>query len=251
MFRHFAHVVLLLVAGGALAVHAAEIASPEAPPAESGMRSIFNGKDLTGWDGDPRLWSVKDGVLRGETTAENRASGNTFIIWKDGTTKDFELRLSVRCNNTNNSGIQYRSQHIKNDKSRNQWVVRGYQHEIRNQDQLPSVSGFIYDEGGLAGGRGRTCLVGERATFEGGKKNVTAQLIDQAGFAKLFKLDDWNDVVIRVEGTRIRHYLNNQLILDFTDSPDVALKEGVLAFQLHAGNPMWVEFKDVRIKDIE
>ena len=67
------------------------------------MQPLFNGKDLSGWDGDPRLWSVKDGAIHGETTAENKAKGNTFIIWKGGTLKDFDLRLSFRCNATNNS----------------------------------------------------------------------------------------------------------------------------------------------------
>ena len=225
---------------------------PQTAPAESkDMRRIFNGKDLSGWDGDPRLWSVKDGAIRGETTADNRANGNTFIIWKDGVMKDFELRLSFRCNATNNSGIQYRSKHIKDGRVRNKWVVRGYQHEIRNQNKLPSVSGFIYDEGGLTGGRGRTCLVGEKATWGKDGKKVTDSLIDPAGFEKLFKLDDWNDVVIIAKGTHIQHYLNNRLILDFTDSPDRVLREGILAFQLHAGKPMWVEFKDVRIKNVE
>ncbi len=117
--------------------------SSQAPPVESGMKPIFNGEDLSGWDGDLRLWSVKDGVIHGETTPENKANGNTFIIWKGGETKDFELRLSFRCNATNNSGIQYRSKHITDDKVRNKWVVRGYQHEIRNENTLSSVSGFI------------------------------------------------------------------------------------------------------------
>src|SRR4051794_18359779 len=81
----------------------------DAPAEPAGFKSLFNGKDLSGWDGDPRLWSVKDGVIHGETTAEIPAKGNTFIIWKEGTVKDFELRLSFRCNATNNSGIQYRS----------------------------------------------------------------------------------------------------------------------------------------------
>jgi len=111
-------------------------------PAESEMKPIFNGKDLTGWDGDPRLWSVKDGAIHGETTKDVPANGNTFLIWQEGNTKDFELRLSFRCNATNNSGIQYRSKHIATG-GRNKWVVRGYQHEIRNQNILPSVSGFI------------------------------------------------------------------------------------------------------------
>ena len=126
--------------------------------------------------------------------------------------------------------------------------MRGYQHEIRNQLKLPSVAGFIYDEGGR---RGRTCLVGEKATWGDNGKKVTDTLIDGAGFEKLFKLDDWNDVVIIAKGTHIQHYLNGRLILDFTDSPKLALLDGILAFQLHAGRPMWVEFKNVRFKEIE
>lgn len=238
---------LTLVALTSFGFNASAAEGPQVAPAESAdMRCIFNGKDLTGWDGDPRLWSVKDGALRGETTAENPAHGNTFIIWKDGVTKDFELRLSFRCNATNNSGLQYRSKHITEGKVRNNWVVRGYQHEIRNQNKLPSVSGFIYDEGGR---RGRTCLVGERATWEKDGKKVTDTLIDASGFRKLFKLDDWNDVVIIAKGNHIQHYLNNRLILDFTENdPQLALLEGILAFQLHAGKPMWVEFKNIRIK---
>lgn len=220
-----------------------------APSETEGMQQLFNGKDLTGWDGDPRLWSVKDGVIHGETTEENAANGNTFLIWKEGTVKDFELRLSVRSNATNNSGIQYRSRHITEGEPRNKWVVRGYQHEIRNQNKLPDVSGFIYDEGGK---RGRVCLVGEQATWENGKKNVTGELISADEFSKLFKLDDWNEVVIVGKGNRLQHYMNGRLTLEFTDAdPELALKEGILALQLHAGKPMWVEFKNIRLKSLE
>ena len=246
MIRCLTFLTLLLTS----ATFAADQPDRSAPAEPAEMKSLFNGKDLTGWDGDPRLWSVKDGVLRGETTAENPAKGNTFIIWKDGRTKNFDLRLSFRCNATNNSGIQYRSKHIVEGKPNNSWVVRGYQHELRNESKLPNVAGFIYDEGGK---RGRICLVGEQATWgSDGKKQVTGNLIDQAGFEKLFKLDDWNDVVIVAQGNRIRHYMNGTLILDFTDEdPQSALGEGILALQLHAGKPMWVEFKNLRIKENE
>jgi len=163
---------------------------PKNGEGEEAWQSIFNGKDLTGWDGDPRLWSVKDGAIHGETTAENRAQGNTFLIWKGGVIKDFRLSLSFRCTATNNSGIQYRSKHITEGRVGNDWVVRGYQHEIRNQTVLPSVAGFIYEEGG-------------------------------------------------------------KLILDCTDNhPEFALREGILALQLHAGKPMWVEFKDIRLQHL-
>jgi Domain of Unknown Function (DUF1080) len=225
-------------------------AADAAPPEPAGMKPLFNGQDLSGWDGDPRLWSVKDGAIHGETTEANPANGNTFLIWKAGRTKDFDLRFTFRCTNTNNSGVQYRSKHITEGNVRNQWVVRGYQHELRNETKLPSVAGFIYDEGG---GRGRLCLVGEQATWGAdGKKSVTGTLLDQPGFEKLFKLDNWNDVVIVAKGNRVQHFLNGTQVVDFTDNdPQRALAEGILALQLHAGRPMWVEFKNIRIKDLQ
>ena len=228
----------------------ADDASKQAPAETEGMRRIFNGKDLSGWDGDSRLWSVKDGVIHGETTDENRANGNTFLIWKDGKTSDFELRLSFRVSSENNSGIQYRSTHITDGKVRNKWVVRGYQHEIRNSNKLPSVAGFIYEEGGK---RGRMCLVGQQAVWGAdGKQQIVGTLITEKEFASLFKVDAWNDVVIIAKGHNIRHYLNGRLILDCTDNhPQAARLDGVLALQLHAGVPMWCEFKDIRIKDVK
>ena len=222
-----------------------------AVPAEpADMQPLFDGKDLDGWDGDPRLWSVRDGVIHGETTPENVAAGNTFLIWKGGEVGDFDLRLSFRCNATNNSGIQYRSKHITDDSVKNKWVVRGYQHEIRNEETFPNVPGFIYDEGGS---RARICQVGEQATWEteGGKKVAATPLIDQEAFKDLMKVDDWNDVVIRAEGNHIRHYLNGRLILDFTDNDAKrALAKGVLALQLHGGKPMWAEYRNIRLKSL-
>ena len=220
--------------------------SSAAPPEPSQMSSLFDGKSLNGWSGDERLWSVRDGVIHGETTEDKPASGNTFLIWKGGALKDFELRLSFRCNATNNSGIQYRSKHITDPSAKNAWVVRGYQHEIRNESKFPNVSGFIYDEGGK---RGRLCLVGEKAEWTKDGKRVAESFLDENAFQKLFQLDDWNDVVIVARGNRIKHYLNGQLILDFTDSdPNLSLSEGVLALQLHAGKPMWVEYRNIRLR---
>lgn len=242
---------LVLAMSVALLVLRLEAAEPAATAVASsaGWRSLFNGRDLAGWDGDPRMWSVRDGVIHGETTSDVKADGNTFLICKDLEVKDFELKLSFRCSSTNNSGIQYRSKHIAAaaDKPRNAWVVRGYQHELRNESKLPNVAGFIYDEGGK---RGRICLVGEQAEWVDGAKKVTGQLIDADAFAKLFKLDDWNEVRIVAEGDHIRHFMNGVPTLDFTDAPDLALREGIIALQLHAGAAMWVEFKDISLREI-
>ncbi|MCA9132963.1 MAG: DUF1080 domain-containing protein, partial [Planctomycetales bacterium] len=146
---------LLAVASASLLPAPAVQANDRVAPPETGeMKSLFNGKDLSGWDGDPRLWSVRDGVIHGETTEQIKANGNTFLICQQGETKDFELRLSFRCTASNNSGIQYRSQLLTDAK--NPWVVRGYQHELRNEIELPNVAGFIYGE--QLAGRGRICL---------------------------------------------------------------------------------------------
>lgn len=226
------------------------VSADDAPPESADMVSIFNGSDLTGWDGDPRLWTVRDGVIHGETTEENKADGNTFLIWKGGRTGDFELRLSFRCNATNNSGIQYRSRHITDGNPRNAWVVRGYQHELRNEVDFPNVSAFIYDEGGK---RGRIIMTGERGSWEkSGKKTEPERLIDAAGWKELFRLNDWNDVIIRGKGNHIQHYMNGRLILDFHDNdPELALLDGILALQLHAGKPMWAEFRNIRIQELK
>ncbi|MEM6688792.1 MAG: DUF1080 domain-containing protein [Planctomycetota bacterium] len=223
----------------------------EAPPEPSDMVSIFDGETLEGWDGDPRLWSVRDGAIYGETTKEKSAKGNTFIIWQGGNVSDFELRLSFKCNEVNNSGIQYRSEHVTEGKgASNDWVVRGYQHEIRNEEDFPNVPGFIYDE---KGSRKRICAAGEQAIWTAdGKQSIRTDLISKEEFRELMKVGDWNDVVIIAKGDRINHYLNGRLILDFIDQhPEKALDSGVLALQLHAGKPMWTSFKNIRIRELK
>lgn len=225
----------------------AEKPQATAPPKEAGMTELFDGKDLDGWNGDPRLWEVRDGVIHGETTESVSTKGNTFLIWRDEAA-DFDLRLSFRCNATNNSGIQYRSRHLTTGKpASNEWVLQGYQHEIRNEEDFPNVPGFIYDE---KGSRGRICLVGEKAVWnKNGKKIVGEPLITKEEFKELMKVDEWNDVVIIAKGNRIRHYLNGRLVLDFTDKhPEKSLSSGSIGLQLHAGKPMWAEFKNIRMK---
>ena len=240
---------LLVLSTGIVHAEAAEMAQT-APAETPDMTRIFNGKDLAGWEGNPELWSVKDGVIRGETTLEKPTQDNTFLIWKDGAPKDFELRISFRCGVTNNSGIQYRSRRLDSrPDAKNKWRLCGYQHEIRNEVKLPNVAGFIYDEGGK---RKRICLAGEKAVWQDGAKQIQGSLIGADDFKALFKLDQWNDVVIIAKGNHIRHYLNNRLILDFTDNdPQLALLDGLLGLQLHAGKLMWAEFKDIRIKALK
>ena len=126
---------------------------------------------------------------------------------------------------------------------KNTWVVRGYQAEVRVDAETP---GFIYDEGGT---RKRMCLVGEKVVWENGEKNVVGSVGDPKAIRAALKPDGWNDYVIIAKGNHIQHFINGVQTIDFTDKePELALSEGILALQLHAGKPMWVEFKDIRLK---
>ena len=219
----------------------AQIPVPTVPSEPKGMVSLFNGRDLTGWDGDPRLWSVKDGTIRGETTAEKNTKENTFLIWKGGEIGDFDLRLSFRIV-TGNSGVQYRSKRLP-EKDGNRWMISGYQAEI---EDLPGKVGFSYQERE----RGHLAEVGEK-TFIGddGKPKVVGSLGYQYEIARTYKKSDWNDYVIIFRGNHLQQYVNRIQTTDVIDNdPNNAPKKGLLALQLHCGDPMWVEFKNLRLK---
>jgi len=239
------HKLLFTLAGLAFAApcFAQEPPKPTAPP-EKDLKPLFNGKDLTGWEGHPKLWSFKDGVVRGETTKENVAKGNTFLIWKGGMLEDFELRLSFRIKG-GNSGVQYRSKQVESKNPDNMWVVGGYQAEV---EDTPGKVGFLYHERG----RGYLCNVGDKVEIGAdGKPKVVGKLGDKAAIGATYKKGDWNDYVIIAKGNHIQQYLNGIQTVDVTDNdPKGRALSGILALQIHAGPPMLVEFKDVRLKTL-
>src|SRR5262245_26698204 len=101
-------------------------------------KSIFNGKDLDGWKGNTEIWSVKEGAITGTTTNEKPLQFNTFLVWQGGQPANFELRAKYKMVG-NNSGIQYRSKVIDEEK----FIVGGYQADI---DASLQFSGINYEE---------------------------------------------------------------------------------------------------------
>ena len=216
------------------------------PAAEQGFLSIFNGKDLTGWDGNPKLWSVKDGAITGQTTAENPAKGNTFLIWTNGTPSDFELRCSFKLTPGDskgfaNSGIQYRSKVF--DPAN--WVVGGYQADM---EAGPSYTGILYEERM----RGIMALRGEKVVWDKeDKKQVVGSVGDAAAIGAAVKKGDWNEYVIIAKGNHLQQFINGKQTIDLTDDCEAKrAMSGVLALQLHAGPPMMAQFKNLRIKKL-
>ena len=61
--------------------------------AQDGFTSLFNGKDLTSWDGDPKLWKVEDSIVIGTCGGPDALANNSFLIWRGGKVTDFELRF--------------------------------------------------------------------------------------------------------------------------------------------------------------
>ena len=245
MIRQISGFALLLGLMISSLARAADGPSPAAPPEPEGMKKIFNGENLDGWEGDTRLWKVVDGVIRGETTANAQTQGNTFLVWKDGKLEDFELRIKFKIDH-GNSGIQYRSE------------VLPAKAECAEQMGREGLSGGSRKHAGqgwlLVSRTGPRYLnnVGDKVEIgEDGKPKVVGQLGKKDEIAKTYNKSDWNEYVIRCEGNHVQHWLNGFQTVDLTDN-DVKGRcmDGILALQIHAGPPMWVEFKDIRLKQL-
>jgi len=204
-------------------------------------QSLFDGKTLEGWDGDPRIWSVQDGTITGRTTEEIKLDKNTFIIWRGGQLDNFELELEYRIVN-GNSGIQYRSFELPDGK----WRIGGYQADFEAGDKY---SGILYEERG----RGILALRGEKNVIKPGQgKKPTVEKVGSTGDSKAIgaaiKKEDWNSYRIVAKGNHVQHYINGNLTIDVTDEDSAnAPKEGLLALQIHAGPPMKVQFRQFKL----
>jgi len=216
--------------------------------AEPGFKSLFNGKDLTGWAGRPNHWSVEDGVITGVTTKENPAQGNNFLIAKSGDTNlvvdDFEIRFSYKFSSDwGNSGLQYRS------KDRGNFVVNGYQGDF---EVGPTYSGILYEEGG----RGILAQRGQKVVIKEVEGKSKIEPVGSVGNSKdiqaAINKNGWNEYVIIAQGNHLQHFINGKQTVDVTDEQESkAAKSGILAFQIHAGPPMKVQFKDIRIRSMK
>lgn len=195
---------------------------------------IFNGRDLTGWKGDMTLWTVEDGAITGTTKAESPIKENTFLVW-EGELDDFELSLKFRIQD-GNSGIQFRSQ------THGDFKVGGYQADI---DSGMRYMGILYDERGrgILAERGQQVVRGAD-----GKSETKALGLEEEKFKQSFKPGEWNTYVVRAEGNRITQTINGMKTVDFTDNEESGRDaSGILALQLHAGPPMKVQFKDLKL----
>lgn len=215
---------------------------------KDGFIQLFDGSTLNGWDGDTAYWKVKDGIITGEATSPTALKSNTFLIWKDGEPADFELITAYRISPGGNSGINYRSEKVKDVA----FALKGYQADIDGEN---NYTGQNYEE------RGRTTLAyrGQKVsipTTQSGesKNNAWSGVLVEASLGNTDSLklkinEGWNECHLIVKGNHLQHYINGILMSDVTDNDTTNRKlTGLLGLQIHAGHVMKVEYKNIRLK---
>lgn len=218
------------------------LVAASAPLFAADAQVLFDGTTLDGWEGAEGLWRVEDGAITGESTAEKPLKGNTFLIWRKGTVADFEIEFQYRIlSDSANSGLQYRSKDLGN------FVVAGYQADI---EAGTKYSGINYGE---KTGRNILAERGQRVTYVDGKDKKVEQFAPGADLQKVIKgKGEWNHYKIVAKGATMTHTINDTVMSETIDESErQAVKEGILAFQLHQGPPMKIQFKDIKLTPLK
>lgn len=205
------------------------------------FHSLFDGKTLKGWDGDPAFWRVEDGSIVGQTTEAKRTEKNTFLIWEGGEVGDFELFVNFKLRN-HNSGIQYRSFRLPGER----WIIGGYQADIAEDSRwMGAAWGERYKK--LLSGRGEKSVVGATAA----DRQVVAQVGDADAILEAIDIDGWNTYHIIARGNQCIQKINGIITAEFSESAADRLKSGLIGLQLHSGPPMEVRFRNIRLRKLE
>lgn len=191
---------------------------------EEGFVKIFNGKSFDGWEGNMKMFRIADGAIVAGTQAQ-QIPNNEFLCTKK-TYANFELRLQAKLvGQGKNAGIQFRSKRIPDHHE-----VFGFQADMGLSGEDHSIWGALYDES-----RRRKFLV------EGPQEQLK----------KAVKQNDWNDFVIRCEGTRIQISVNGVRTVDYVEEDKSIESSGIIGLQIHGGAPAEASYKNIRIKALD
>lgn len=204
---------------------------------------IFNGKDLTGWTGAPAFWSVEDGVIIARVGPGVEVKNHTYLIWKRGKVRDFELHVMLR-STLGNSGIDYRAERVGKDRNGKElkWTIRGYQADIAK-----GWMGSLYNWGKPGAQPGQFVVIdaGEAAVEPPGSV-VAKEILSKVEY---YKPNSWNRFTVIARGTHILQRINGYPVVEFIDNSRDSRREGLLGLQVHSGRgPFLNEFKYIRIK---
>ena len=183
--------------------------------ADEGFVSLFNGEDLTGWEGDPFLWKAEDGMLVGRSPG----IGYNDFLTTAREYQDFVLRFEIHLvNNIGNSGVQIRSRRVPGSME-----MTGYQADVG-----PSWWGSLYDES---------------------RRRITLAKPSEATVNRALQPDAWNEYEVQAIGKRIILKLNGTVTVDYTEDDDTIEQTGLVALQVHSGPALEVRFRNIRIQE--
>lgn len=210
------------------------------PLEESGFKPIFDGKSLSGWDGDTTFWRVENGAIIGQTETDKQPKQNTFLIWRGGSPANFEIKLEYKLTGYN-SGLQVRSVELPDIK----YAMKGYQADIDGKQQY---TGQFYEERG----RGFLALRGQASYIATGEKPAYFGTLGVDEELKgLIKSDDWNTLHIIARGNTLVQILNGRVMSMVIDDDTQNRKmEGLIGLQVHKGPAMKIEFRNIRLKSL-
>jgi hypothetical protein len=206
-----------------------------------GFVSIFDGT-MEGWNCDEKFWRAEGGEIIGQSTPDVVVEQNTFCIWDDGQPGDFELKLEFRMDSTN-SGVQYRSE-LREDQ--HPWRLVGYQADF---DFGNRFTGQLYEEGG----RGFLARRGQvvRAAPDRQLK-IIGTMGTEEELGEFVDMNGWNEFHIIAKGNVQMHIVNEHPMAIFVDDdPENRRMSGYIGFQIHRGDPMTVEFRNIRLKSLD
>lgn len=218
---------------------------PPAPSTNGEFVAMFNGRDLTDWSGDTNYWSVRDGFITAQATAQEPKE-RFLLTWQKGEVSNFEMHFSyrfrvLRGNRQPNGGVNYRMTGTTN--------LTAYQFDIVTN---PRDNGSVQDD------RKRNRMAGYGDSAEGTSTNKYPVLATLGDTNKLnaIKPEDWNKCVIIAQGNRLTHYINGVLAADLTDlSKSKQHTNGAIALELYTRNTnnasTFLQFSDLKIKRTE
>lgn len=204
-------------------------------------KSLFNGKDLSGWEGSSELWKVEDGNIVGSTEGVT-LEANTFLIAKDVEVSNFHLTLRLRMAGTNNSGVMYRAQSLDSGPFR----LKGPQMDIHPK---PEYQGMYYSEQtgrGIIAERGQKVLIPADLNDKG---KTTPQVRGNLGSEPAFDLSEWNTYEVIAMGRRSVHKINGVITVDVVDRDPSTVLSGLIGLQLHRGPDMSIQVKNIQLRD--
>lgn len=207
-----------------------------------GWTSIFDGS-LKNWEGNPDVWRLENGAITGTSTPE-KPSGVTYIIWKGGEPKNFELKAEMKLEGTGlNSGIQYRSSIVPPARGGTPGL-KGYQADF---DFAGRYTGQLYEQ---ATPRGIIAWRGQIVRAEQGKRpRLLATLGDPEELKSVIKTGDWNQFHVIARGNTLIHIVNGRTMSIFIDDdPTMAASQGVIGLQIEGTGK--VSFRNLWLKNL-